>query len=200
MEQIIRIGMDTSKNIFQLHGVDAAEQVVLRKQLRAQADAGVFRQAAADGGRDGGVRGVRIIGRASLRGSGHEVKLMRAAIREALRQAEQERRARCRGDVRGDEPADDAVRAGEDGGAAGGADAGGHPRAMVAPAHAAEQRDPRLCGGVRADRGQGARQDRAAAGRIAQDESVPALARELFALQGQEYAQLQAELKGSRPG
>jgi len=34
MDQIIRIGMDTSKHIFQLHGVDAAEQPVLRKKLR----------------------------------------------------------------------------------------------------------------------------------------------------------------------
>ena len=34
MDQIIRIGMDTSKHIFQLHGVDAAERPVLRKKLR----------------------------------------------------------------------------------------------------------------------------------------------------------------------
>lgn len=34
MEQIIRIGMDTSKHVFQLHGVNAAEQPVLRKKLR----------------------------------------------------------------------------------------------------------------------------------------------------------------------
>jgi transposase len=34
MKQIIRIGMDTSKHFFQLHGVDAAEQVVLRKKLK----------------------------------------------------------------------------------------------------------------------------------------------------------------------
>ena len=33
MEQIIRIGMDTSKHIFQLHGVDGAERPVLRKRL-----------------------------------------------------------------------------------------------------------------------------------------------------------------------
>ena len=32
-DQIIRIGMDTSKSIFVLHGVDAAEQPVLRKKL-----------------------------------------------------------------------------------------------------------------------------------------------------------------------
>jgi transposase len=34
--EITRIGMDTSKSVFQLHGVDAAEQVVLRKKLRRQ--------------------------------------------------------------------------------------------------------------------------------------------------------------------
>jgi hypothetical protein len=34
VEQIIRIGMDTSKHLFQLHGVNAAEQPVLRKKLR----------------------------------------------------------------------------------------------------------------------------------------------------------------------
>jgi transposase len=32
--QITRIGMDTSKHIFQLHGVNATEEVVLRKKLR----------------------------------------------------------------------------------------------------------------------------------------------------------------------
>ncbi len=31
MEQITRIGMDTSKHIFQLHGVTAAEEPALRK-------------------------------------------------------------------------------------------------------------------------------------------------------------------------
>lgn len=34
MEQIIRIGMDTSKHLFQLHGVNIAEQPVLRRKLR----------------------------------------------------------------------------------------------------------------------------------------------------------------------
>jgi transposase len=34
MSKIIRIGMDTSKNVFVLHGVDAAEQPVLRRKLR----------------------------------------------------------------------------------------------------------------------------------------------------------------------
>lgn len=34
MEKIIRIGVDTSKTVFQVHGVDEAENPVLRKKLR----------------------------------------------------------------------------------------------------------------------------------------------------------------------
>lgn len=34
MDKIIRIGMDTSKHVFQLHGVNAAEKPVLRKKMR----------------------------------------------------------------------------------------------------------------------------------------------------------------------
>src|ERR1700675_2404408 len=34
VNQIIRIGMDTSKHFFQLHGVDTAEHPVLRRKLR----------------------------------------------------------------------------------------------------------------------------------------------------------------------
>ena len=37
MNQIMRIGMDTSKYFFQLHGVDASEKVVLRKRLSRKA-------------------------------------------------------------------------------------------------------------------------------------------------------------------
>jgi hypothetical protein len=34
VDQISRIGMDTSKHVFQLHGVNAAEVPFLRKKLR----------------------------------------------------------------------------------------------------------------------------------------------------------------------
>src|SRR3954471_6379908 len=37
VEQISRIGMDTSKHIFQLHGVNATEAPVLRKKPRRKA-------------------------------------------------------------------------------------------------------------------------------------------------------------------
>ena len=36
MNDLIRIGMDTSKTVFVLHGVDSAEQPVLRRKLRRQ--------------------------------------------------------------------------------------------------------------------------------------------------------------------
>ena len=36
MDQMIRIGMDTSKHVFQLLGVNAAEEPVLRKRMRRQ--------------------------------------------------------------------------------------------------------------------------------------------------------------------
>src|SRR6202047_4958094 len=36
VEQISRIGMDTSKHFFQLHGGNAAEKAVLRKKLRSK--------------------------------------------------------------------------------------------------------------------------------------------------------------------
>src|SRR5882724_8423717 len=44
MEQIIRIGMDTSKSIFQVHGVDSGVRAVLRKQLRREGMISFFRQ------------------------------------------------------------------------------------------------------------------------------------------------------------
>jgi transposase len=34
VEKLIRIGMDTSKSVFQLHGVDSTEQPILRRKLR----------------------------------------------------------------------------------------------------------------------------------------------------------------------
>jgi transposase len=32
--QITTIGLDIAKNVFQVHGIDAAEKVIVRKQLR----------------------------------------------------------------------------------------------------------------------------------------------------------------------
>jgi transposase len=32
--QITTIGLDIAKNVFQVHGIDASEKIVVRKQLR----------------------------------------------------------------------------------------------------------------------------------------------------------------------
>ena len=75
MEQISRIGMDTSKHIFQLHGVNAAEKVVLRKKLRRKEMVSFLRALAPT------VIGIEACGAShhwarSLCGFGHEVKLI----------------------------------------------------------------------------------------------------------------------------
>lgn len=44
MTHVIRLGMDTSKSVFQLHGVDAAERPVLKKKLRRSQVLEFFRQ------------------------------------------------------------------------------------------------------------------------------------------------------------
>lgn len=44
MDQIIDIGMDTSKRFFQLHGVDAAERRVLRRKLSRDQMLAFFRR------------------------------------------------------------------------------------------------------------------------------------------------------------
>src|SRR5258705_2229671 len=75
VNQIIRIGMDTSKHIFQLHGVDAAERPVLRRRLRRNEVLAFFAKLAPT------VIGMEACGAAhywarELRKLGHEVKLM----------------------------------------------------------------------------------------------------------------------------
>ena len=70
MEQISRIGMDTSKHIFQLHGVNAAEKAGSAQEAAAQGDGGVLREAGADDDRDRSLRGIAIIGRGCCNRSG----------------------------------------------------------------------------------------------------------------------------------
>ena len=75
MEQISRIGMDTSKRFFQLHGVNAAETVILRKKLRRKEMVGFFEKLAPT------VVGIEACGASHhwarlLQSFGHTVKLM----------------------------------------------------------------------------------------------------------------------------
>lgn len=79
MDQIIRIGMDTSKHVFQLHGVNAAEQPVLRKKLRRKEMLEFFRKLPAT------VIAIEACGGSHhwarlLSTFGHEVKLIAAQL------------------------------------------------------------------------------------------------------------------------
>ncbi len=56
MEQITRIVMDTSKHIFQLHGVTAAEEPALRKIATTQGDGDILPAVFADCDRDRSLR------------------------------------------------------------------------------------------------------------------------------------------------
>jgi hypothetical protein len=71
---IIRIGLDTSKSLFQVHGVDEHERPVLRRPLR-RAQMEKFLQAAGDPDRAGGVRRLAPLGAGAAR-AGHEVVLI----------------------------------------------------------------------------------------------------------------------------
>jgi transposase len=53
--QIATIGLDIAKNVFQVHGIDAKEKVVVRKQLRRSQVMAFFKAFAAVPDRNGGV-------------------------------------------------------------------------------------------------------------------------------------------------
>ena len=194
MNQIIRIGMDTSKHIFQLHGVDAAEQPVLRKQLRRKELVAFFAKLPPT------VIGIEACGAShywarELKQLGHEVKLIAPQLVKPYVM-------RNKNDGRDAEALCEAMS---------------RPRMRFVPVKTAEQQAALMLAGIRerliarrtqlsnAIRGYAAEFGLTAAkgldkiepllAQIAQDESVPALARGLFAMQGREYAQLQVELK-----
>ena len=93
MEQISRIGMDTSKRFFQLHGVNAAEKVVLRKKLRRKEMVEFFEKLAPT------VIGIEACSASHhwarlLRSFGHEVKLIAAQLCVAAPNIDPSRRPR----------------------------------------------------------------------------------------------------------
>ena len=195
MNQIIRIGMDTSKHFFQLHGVDAAERPVLRKKLRRNEVLAFFAKLAPT------VIGMEACGAAhywarELRKLGHEVKLMAPQHVKAYVK-------RNKNDGRDAEALCEAMS---------------RPTMQFVPVKTEEHQAALMLAGIREQliarrtqlsntiRGYAAEFGLTAAkgldkiepllARIAQDATVPAQARELFAIQGQDYAQLQSELKG----
>jgi transposase len=194
VKQIIRIGMDTSKHIFQLHGVDAAEQVVLRKRLGREQMVDFFAKLPPT------VIGMEACGASHhwarvLEQFGHEVKLIAPQhVKPYV--------MRNKNDGRDAEAVCEAT---------------GRPRMRFVPVKTAEQQAALMLTGIRERliarrtqlsntiRGYAAEFGITAAkgldkiepllARIAQDARVPKIAHDLFAVQEREYAQLQVELK-----
>src|SRR5713226_7302278 len=194
VNQIIRIGMDTSKHFFQLHGVDAAEHPVLRRKLRRNEMLAFFAKLPPT------VIGMEACGAShywtrELGQLGHEVKLIAPQhVKPYIK--------RNKNDGRDAEGLCEAMS---------------RPTMQFVPVKTAEQQAALMLAGIREQmvarrtqlsnmiRGYAAEFGITAAkgldkiepllADIAQDESVPALARWSFAVQGREYAQLQVELK-----
>jgi transposase len=186
--------MDTSKHIFQLHGVDSAEQPVLRGKLRRNQMLAFFAKLPPT------VVGMEACGAAhywarELRKLGHEVKLMAPQHVKAYVK-------RNKNDGRDAEGLCEAMS---------------RPTMQFVPVKTEEQQAALMLAGVRqqliarrtrlsnAIRGYAAEFGLTAAkgldkielllAQIAQDETVPEIARQLFAFQGKDYARLQIDLK-----
>src|SRR6516162_5517834 len=96
---IIRVGLDTSKHVFQIHGVDENERPVLRRQIRRQDVAKFFAKLAPTR------IGMEACGASHywarvLRGLGHEVVLMPPQYVKPYVKLRQERQDRRRSDLR----------------------------------------------------------------------------------------------------
>ena len=193
MEQISRIGMDTSKHVFQLHGVNVAGITVLREKLRRKEMVAFFQTLPPT------VIGIEACGASHhlarlLSSFGHTVKLIAPQLVKPYVK-------------RGKNDAADAEALCE---------AMSRPTMRFVPVKTAEQQAALMLVGVRdrlirnrtqlsnAIRGYAAEFGLTAAKgmahlvplleRIEGDESLPALARELFAIQAEEYVQLQAQI------
>jgi transposase len=191
--KIIRIGMDTSKSVFVLHGVDAAEQPVLRKKLRRRQVLEFFANL------EPTKIGLEACGGAhywarELRALGHEVVLLPPQYVKPYVK-------RNKNDAADAEAICEAM---------------GRPTMRFVPVKTAEQQAALMLAGMRdqlirrrtqlsnAIRGYAAEFGLTAAkglskiepllARIAEDAALPELARELFADYGQEYAGLQVRI------
>ena len=86
MQTITTIGLDIAKSVFQVHGVDADGNVVIRRQLKRRYVAGILPEAAAVPGRH---RGLRLVASLVARtpGAWPHCSPDAAGLREALCEA-----------------------------------------------------------------------------------------------------------------
>jgi transposase len=194
VDQIIRIGMDTSKHVFQLHGVNGAEEPVLRKKLRRQDMITFFEKLPPT-----------VIGIEACGGSHHWARLLQSLGHQVRMLPPQFVKPYLK---RGKNDAADAEALCE---------AMSRPTMRFVPVKTAEQQAALMLVGLRdrlirqrtqlanAIRGYAAEFGLIAATgicrieplleRIRDDGTLPPLARELFVIHAKEYAQLQARLE-----
>jgi transposase len=194
VDQIIRIGMDTSKHVFQLHGVNATEEPVLRKKLRRQDMVAFFTKLPPT-----------VIGIEACGGSHHWARLLQSLGHEVKMLPPQFVKPYVK---RGKNDAADAEALCE---------AMSRPTMRFVPVKTAEQQAALMLVGVRdrlirqrtqlanAIRGYAAEFGLVAAKglvrieplleRIKADDTLPPLAHELFIIHAKEYAQLQTRLE-----
>lgn len=194
MEQITRIGMDTSKHIFQLHGVNEAERPILRKKLGRKEMMKFFEELPPTQIAIEACASSHHWGRL-LQSFGHEVKLIPPQFVKPYVK-------RNKNDAADAEALCEAMS---------------RPTMRFVPVKTAEQQAALMLVGVRErlvrNRTQLSNTIRGYAAefgitaskglirieqlleRVVTDEALPALARELFALHGKEYMQLNAELE-----
>jgi len=93
MQTITTIGFDIAKSVFQVHGVVAAGEVVIRRQFEAGLRPGVLLETATLPGRH---RGLRLVSLLVSRTPGTRPyrAINAASLRKALRQAAEERHGR----------------------------------------------------------------------------------------------------------
>jgi transposase len=194
MSDIIRIGVDTSKSVFQLHGVNAAEQPVLRKKLRRRDFLKFFAQLPPTEVGLEACGGAHYWAR-ELMALGHEPKLMPAQhVKPYVR--------RNKNDKKDAEAVCEAMS---------------RPRMSFVRVKSTEVQAAQMLMTTRQRlidyrtqlintiRGHAAEFGLTAAkgpahvepllARVAEDATVPALAKELFAIHGQEYGRLKVELR-----
>jgi transposase len=193
MGDIIRIGIDTSKTVFQLHGVDEAEKPILRKKLRRGQFLEFF----------GKLEGTKI-GMEACGASHHWARELNALGHETVLVPPQYAKAYVKRNK--NDPADaEAV-----------CEAMSRPTMRFVPVKTAEQQAALMLVGTRealirrrtqlsnSIRGYAAEFGLVAAkgldkiesllARIAQDTALPALAKEVFATLGREYERLKVEI------
>jgi transposase len=194
VKKLTRIGMDTSKSVFQLHGVDASEQPGLVKKLQRRQVLEFFKK----------LEPTKIAMEA-CGGTHHWARELKALGHEAVLIAPQHVKAYLR---RGKHDAADAEAICE---------AMSRPRTRFVPVKTAEQQASQMLIGVRdhlvRGRTQVTNMIRGYAGefglviatglakiepllaRVAADEAVPALAKELFEVLGKQYRELQRHIE-----